>query len=373
MTTFALLITLAISTLVTALAVPPVLRVSQRLGLLQAADTARRIHKTPTSRLGGVAIYAGFVCALIVSLTFAPLDPALRRSPYELLRIDLLLLGGTLIFCIMLIDDVAGLTPLTKLVGQVAAALIAVGPYLWERQLYGPRDEANGIILTAFNLPLLAEPVHLHNLSPWLAIAATVFWIVGMMNTINFVDGLDGLAAGIVLIAAAILSAHALRLNQLTIALLPLALAGACLGFLYWNFNPAKIFMGDCGAMFLGYVLAVSAIIGGAKLATALLVLALPILDVAWLIVQRTRRGSGIARAGRDHLHHRLLALGWSQRQIVAFYYGLSILFGSLGLLPSEQNPALRWFKLGGLLVLCGLLVVLLVYLARQQKPVEHG
>jgi UDP-GlcNAc:undecaprenyl-phosphate/decaprenyl-phosphate GlcNAc-1-phosphate transferase len=373
MTSVALLVTLLVAMGITAVLVPPLIAISQRMGLLQAADAPRRIHKSPTSRLGGVAIYAGFVCALLLTLAYGALDPALQRGIYELLRIDLLLLGATLVFVVMLIDDVSGLAPLPKLAAQVVAALIAVGPYLWEQQLYGPRDEANGIILTAFNLPLLAAPVHLHAISPWLAIVATVFWIVGMMNTVNFVDGLDGLAGGVVLIAAAILCAHALRLEQLTIALLPLALAGACLGFLRWNFNPAKIFMGDSGAMLLGYVLAVSAIIGGAKLATALLVLALPILDVAWLIISRWLRGSGVATAGRDHLHHRLLDMGYSQRQIVAFYYGLSILFGSLGLLPSEQNPALRWYKLGGLLALAALLAALLVYLARRRPTQTQG
>lgn len=368
MNLFALLVTFGVALLVTATLLPPVIRYSERLGLLQAADAPRRIHTTPVSRLGGIAIYCGFCAALLVSFFFTSTIPALTRSSYELLRLGLLLFGGTLVFAVMLVDDLRGLGAGTKLAAQVAGALVAVGPYLWQQRLDAPRDEANGIILTAFNMPFLDGPLHLHNISPLLAIAATVFWIVGMMNTVNWVDGLDGLAGGVVLIASAFLCAHALRLGQLTVALLPLALAGACLGFLRWNFNPAKVFMGDGGAMFLGYVLAVSAIIGGAKLATALLVLGVPILDVAWLIVQRRLRGSGVATAGRDHLHHQLLDMGYSQRQIVAFYYALSILFGSLGLLPSEQNPALRFYKLGGLLLLASLLAALLVYLARQTR-----
>jgi UDP-GlcNAc:undecaprenyl-phosphate/decaprenyl-phosphate GlcNAc-1-phosphate transferase len=362
----ALLATLLTAALLTAALLPLVMRVSLRYGLL-VPPAPRKVHRRPISQLGGIAIYCGFCAALLLSLFWTTQSPRLDRSPYEELRIGLLFAGTSLVFVVMLIDDLRDLRPGIKLFWQIVAALIAVGPYLWQQQLVGPRDEASGIILTAFNVPLLDAPIHLHNISPLLAIAATVFWIVGMMNTVNLLDGLDGLAAGVVGIAAAILCAHALRLGQTTIALLPIALLGACLGFLPYNFNPARIFMGDSGAMVLGYLLAVSAIIGGAKLATALLVLGVPILDVAYLIVARRLRGDRIATPGRDHLHHRLLDMGYSQRQIVAFYYTLSLLFGSLGLLPSDQNPALRLLKFGGLVLLAALLGVLLLYLARHQ------
>jgi UDP-N-acetylmuramyl pentapeptide phosphotransferase/UDP-N-acetylglucosamine-1-phosphate transferase len=244
-------------------------------------------------------------------------------------------------FVVMWLDDVRELHWSLKFITQVVAALIAVGPFLWDRVRYldpnGMPTEARGILLTAFNFPFTSQ-VDLYAISPWLAIIATVFWIGWMSNTVNFADGLDGLAAGVSLIAAVMLALHALRLNpaQFTIALLPLAIAGACGGFLIFNFPPAKIFMGG-GAEFLGYMLGVSAIIGGAKLATVLLVLGVPILDVAWLIVARTLAGRSPMHGGRDHLHLRLRDLGFSGRQIVLFYYGLSASFGLVGISGASQ------------------------------------
>jgi UDP-N-acetylmuramyl pentapeptide phosphotransferase/UDP-N-acetylglucosamine-1-phosphate transferase len=260
---------------------------------------------------------------------------------------------------VSLVDDLRDLPALPRLLVHILAALIVVGPYLWEQSL---DPEARGIVLTAFNFPFLQQ-IHLHNLSPWLAIAATIFWVVGMQNMVNWSDGLDGLAAGLTLIAAVILALHTLSLDppQFTIALLPIALAGACAGFLPFNFHPARTFMGDVGAMTLGYTLGVSAIIGGAKLATALLVLGVPLIDMAWLIVTRTLRGRSAAHAGRDHLHHRLLDLGLSQRQVVAIYYSLSALFGGIALL--DLSPVV---KLIALLLLVVLVLGFIVYAAKR-------
>jgi UDP-GlcNAc:undecaprenyl-phosphate GlcNAc-1-phosphate transferase len=245
------------------------------------------------------------------------------------------------------------------------AALIAVGPFLWDSARYPGADglptEARGIILTAFNAPFGGQ-VNLYAISPWLAILATIFWIGWMSNTVNWADGLDGLAAGVSLIAAVMLALHAIRLPQpqYTIALLPLALAGACAGFLLFNFPPARIFMGDSGAEFLGYMLGVSAIIGGAKLATVLLVLGVPILDVVWLIVSRTLSGRSPTQGGRDHLHLRLRDLGFTQRQIILFYYGLSASFGLVGI--SGATPAM---KLAALIVLGAIGAAVIGYAAR--------
>jgi UDP-N-acetylmuramyl pentapeptide phosphotransferase/UDP-N-acetylglucosamine-1-phosphate transferase len=331
----------------TALLIPPVMRLCTRLGWV-AQPGGRRLHARPTPTIGGLAIYAGFVLTLLATFAFGAFNPRLYRSDFEILRLVLLLVGSTLIFVVMWVDDVRELPPAPKLLAQFAAALIAIGPFLWDHTRYpdvnGNLTEARGIILTAFKFPFV-EQVSLWDVSPWLAIGATMFWIAGMNNTINFSDGMDGLAAGISLIAALALAVHALRLGQLTIALLPLALAGSCVGFLLFNFPPARIFMGDSGAHLLGYVLAVSAIIGGAKLATVLLVLGVPILDVAWLIVSRARSGRSPAQSGRDHLHHRLLDLGFSQRQILGFYYLLSASFGLLGI--SDTHPTIKLIALG--------------------------
>jgi UDP-N-acetylmuramyl pentapeptide phosphotransferase/UDP-N-acetylglucosamine-1-phosphate transferase len=184
-----------------------------------------------------------------------------------------------------------------------------------------------------------------------------------MVNTVNWIDGLDGLAAGVTLIAATILAIHTWTLGQYTVALLPLALAGACAGFLPFNFHPARIFMGDSGAMLLGYVLAIAAIIGGAKLASALLVLGVPILDGLWMVLYRRYVGDRASAADRRHLHHRLLDLGLSQRQVVVFYYLVSALFGAIALLIPDGYGLLKLVALGVLVVL---LAGVLIYVTRR-------
>jgi UDP-N-acetylmuramyl pentapeptide phosphotransferase/UDP-N-acetylglucosamine-1-phosphate transferase len=339
----------------TALLVPPVQRLCVRRGWL-AQPGGRRTHAWPTPNVGGIALYLGFVLALAGTFVLGALDPTLRRSPFETLRLALLLLGGTLIFLVMWLDDVRELPPPPKFAAQALAGLIAVGPFLWDHTRYpdalGAPTEASGIVLTAFNFPFVRQ-VALWDYSPWLAIGATVLWLGWMTNTINFSDGLDGLAAGVSLIAAAMLALNALLQPhpQYTIALLPLALAGACAGFLLFNFPPARIFMGDSGAEFLGYALGVCAIIGGAKLATVLLVLGVPILDVAWLIVARSAAGRSPAHSGRDHLHFRLRDLGFSNRQIVVFYYVLSASFGLIGVFDFDRRLKLAALVLLGLIV----------------------
>jgi UDP-GlcNAc:undecaprenyl-phosphate/decaprenyl-phosphate GlcNAc-1-phosphate transferase len=349
----------------TVLLVPPVQRLCERRGWL-ALPGGRRTHARPTPNVGGIAIYTSFVLTLLAGLALGALDPALRRSPFETLRLLLLLLGGTLIFLVMWYDDVRELPPLPKFAAQALAGLIAVGPYLWDHTRYpdvlGDLTEARGIVLTAFKFPFI-DQVSLWDYSPWLAIGATVLWLGWMCNTINFSDGLDGLAAGVSLIAAVMLALNALLQPQpqYTIALLPLALAGACAGFLCFNFPPARIFMGDSGAEFLGYALGICAIIGGAKLATVLLVLGVPILDVAWLIIARSTARRSPAHSGRDHLHFRLRDLGFSNRQIVVFYYALSASFGLIGVFDFDRR-----LKLAALVLLALIMTAAIVYVGRR-------
>lgn len=368
MIALALTLTFAVAFGVTALLVPPLIRLCRREGWV-AAPGPRHVHREPTPVLGGLAMIAGFAAALLLSFGLERLDPALRRSPFEYLRLGLLLAGASLVAIVSLIDDLRDLPAMPRLAVHIVAALVAVGPYLWDQQLrpdaLGDLTEARGIILTAFNFPFV-EQIHLHNISPWLAIGATVFWIVGMQNMVNWADGLDGLAGGVTLIAASILALHTLRLDppQYTVAFLPLALAGACAGFLGFNFHPARIFMGDVGAMTIGYILGVSAIIGGAKLATALLVMGVPLIDMAWLILSRILHGRSAAHAGRDHLHHRLLDLGLSQRQVVLCYYTLSAVFGGVALL--DLPPAAKLVAL----VMLGLLVGGLLFYASTRRPI---
>ncbi len=362
MITLALSLTLLVAFFVTIALIPPLIRLSVAQGWV-ARPGPRHIHHTPTPTVGGLAIFAGFATALLLSFGLERLDPGLARSPFEHLRLGLLLAGASLVAIVSLIDDLRDLPALPRLGVHILAALVAVGPYLWDHTLYadalGAPTEARGIILTAFNFPFL-DQIPLHQISPWLAIGATVFWVAGMQNMVNWSDGLDGLASGVTLIAATILSLHTLRLSppQHTVAMLPLALAGACAGFLIFNFHPARLFMGDVGAMTIGYILGLSAIIGGAKLATALLVMGVPLIDMAWLILWRTLQGNSAAHAGRDHLHHRLLDMGLSQRQVVLCYYTLSAAFGAIALIDFFTPP----LKLAALLLLGALVLGVMLY-----------
>jgi UDP-N-acetylmuramyl pentapeptide phosphotransferase/UDP-N-acetylglucosamine-1-phosphate transferase len=287
--------------------------------------------------IGGIAMYVAFVVALLASWVAGWYVPELQRTERDTLRLGLLALGATMTFVVMWIDDVVELHWMPKFAVNVLAGVVAVGPFLWEQMLYadatGQLTQTNGIVFLGFNMPF-GEYVDFYAVSPWLAILVTVFWLGLMANTVNWIDGVDGLAAGVSAIAGLMLGIHALLLTpaQYTVAVVPLALAGAAAGFLWYNFPPAKVFMGDAGAEFLGFVLGVSAIMGGAKLATVLLVLGVWILDVAWLIVSRMMAGRSPTQSGRDHLHQRLTDGGFAPKQIAVFFYTLSITFGVLGI-----------------------------------------
>jgi UDP-GlcNAc:undecaprenyl-phosphate GlcNAc-1-phosphate transferase len=198
---------------------------------------------------------------------------------------------------------------------------------------------------------------------PWfITVPFTIFWLMGMMNTVNWLDGLDGLAAGVAAILSAVLAFHMYREGQHSVALLPLALLGATLGFLPYNFHPAKVFMGSSGSFFLGFAVGALGIMAGAKMATVLLVMGIPILDVAWLIFDRWRRGRSPLIGDRSHLHFRLLDLGLSQRQIVLLYYLFCSFFGLLALVISS-----RIYKFLALLVLGAMTLLLLLFVSRRK------
>jgi len=315
-----------------------------KLGLLDPINP-RKIHKVPVPRGAGIAIFLAFVIG--ISLSFS-LD--VQRFPKETERILLLLAGGMVVVAVMFVDDAVGLKPLTKLGWQVGAALIVVVPRF--------RGVNHGIVIEQFNAPFFGTI----SVPLLLAVLFTVFWIVGMMNTLNWVDGMDGLAGSVTLVTCGILFLHTFFWPrddpQFTVSLIPLALGAAVVGFLPFNWHPARIIMGDSGANFLGYALAVASIIGGAKIATALLALGLPVLDVAWVILYRISHGKSPLKADRGHLHHRLLDGGWSQAQIVLFVAGLSLIAGSSSLLlPSKGAKLAAIIVLG--LVMIGLIAIM--------------
>lgn len=309
-----------------ALALTPLARRLGERGGWYRLPGGRHHQARPIARSGGLALAAAVTAALGLLLLLP-----IPRPAGETIRVGLLVVGPLLMFALVLRDDIREMAPWVKLLLQFAAAAVAVGPWF-----LGPeQDPPPGMVITQVQWPL-GGTIYLPLV---VAVLFTFFWIVGMMNTVNWLDGLDGLAAGVVAIAALLLFAHTLRLEQYSLAPLPLALAGACLGFLPYNFHPARVFMGDSGALFLGYSLALLSIIGGAKIATALLVLGVPILDVAWVIIFRLSRGRSPLQADRGHLHHRLLDLGLSPVQIVIFFYLFCAGFGLLALLlPSALH-----------------------------------
>lgn len=330
-----------------AVTVPPIRDIARKLQLLDQPE-ARRVHTIPVPRVGGLGVYFGFLVAVGVSFMLP-----VERFGVEIERILLLLVGATMIVGVMLFDDIVGIPPLPKLGVQLAAAAIVVMPRL--------RGTEHGIVIETFNAPYIGTVT----LPLAVAIGFTVFWIVGMMNAINWSDGIDGLAASITLVATVILFLHTYFRPagdpQFTISLLAIALAGAILGFLVYNWHPASIIMGDTGAMFIGFALATISIIGGAKIATALLALGVPILDTAWVIAYRVIHGRSPLNADRGHLHHRLLDAGWSQRQIVAGVAGITAVFGALSLaLPSREA------KFAAMIAMGVVLLLLIAWLARK-------
>jgi UDP-GlcNAc:undecaprenyl-phosphate GlcNAc-1-phosphate transferase len=325
---------------------PVVARLGRLLGLVDWPGERRR-HVEPTPRIGGVALCLSFVTVASIAylIEFVLQTPAV---PDDALRLRGVLLGTAFVASVGFLDDWFELKPGPQYVAQFVAAIIAI---------------AHTVFIQEVTNPLKGEPQTLSDVETF---AFTVFWVMGMMNTVNWLDGLDGLAAGVGAIAALLFAIHSYNLARVHepmrvyVAFFPLALAGACLGFLPFNFYPARVFMGSVGAMTLGYALATLSILAPARIATALLVMAIPIIDVAWLIFSRWQRGMRPSQAGRDHLHFRLLDRGWSQRRIVALYYGFSAFLGSLALLmPSGL------YKLLALIVMGALTVVILVWLSR--------
>jgi UDP-N-acetylmuramyl pentapeptide phosphotransferase/UDP-N-acetylglucosamine-1-phosphate transferase len=319
--------------------------------------SARRVHKNPIPRIGGLAMFAGFTVAVSACFLINLFDPNFWQ-PDDMWRIVLTLIGGAFITAVMLYDDLRYLSPLPKLIAQIIAALLVILPHFLN-------SSPAATLISEIRNPFSGEKIVLG----LLAVPFTIFWIVGMMNMVNATDGLDGLAGGVVCISALVLFAENVisqRDNpfQLTSSLLALALAASILGFLPFNWNPSKIIMGDCGAMFLGYVLAVISIIDGAKLAAALLLVGFPVLDYAWVLFLRAYYGRKPTKADRSHFHHRLLDLGYSQRQIVLFFYGITLVFGVVGMLIPQEPRA----KLIALVALGLLLVPVLVYSMRRHN-----
>ena len=278
----------------------------------------RRVNTIPMPRAGGLAIAAAF---LLTSSLFLLANQRLAIVAVAIPTNELaaLLLGGAAAAGLGAIDDFLDLRARWQLAAQVGLAVFAV---------------ATGIVIDYINNPFGPGIVPFGGL---FAAGFTIFWIVGMINSINFIDGLDGLSSGIALIAAVTLGLISLsdQVRQPLVAILCFALAGSLLGFLRWNLHPATIFSGTAGVQFVGYTLAVLSILGTAKVAVALLVLGVPIIDTFWIIVRRLSQGRSPFSPDRNHIHHRLLDLGLSHRQTVFVIYGICLALALLALILS--------------------------------------
>jgi UDP-GlcNAc:undecaprenyl-phosphate/decaprenyl-phosphate GlcNAc-1-phosphate transferase len=322
------------------LASPPAGAWGRRRGLVDEPGP-RRWHAGSIPRTGGIALFAGFMAAALLAQWL----PVPRQDPKELTRFVGIALGCVFLFVVGLIDDKVELKPGPQYLAQAVAGLIAIACLVFIERVMNPfTDQVQGFPY-------------------WFTVAFTLVWIMGMINTVNFLDGLDGLATGVAAIVSAVLAVHMLREGQYSVALLPLALLGAALGFLPFNFYPARVFMGSSGSLVVGYAIATLGIAAGAKLALILLVLSIPIVDVAWLMISRLRAGRSIGRADRQHLHYRLLELGLSQRQVVLLYYVYCSALGAVALLVGS-----RLLKLAILVGLGLATVVFLGWLARRTR-----
>ena len=297
-------------------------------------------------RTGGYALFFGFLIAVLVGAYLIP------RSEMEAHRLLGVMLGAVAILPLAFMDDKRRLAPLPQLVGQIVIAAIPI---------------AFGVVVGDIATPIWGTIP----LPALLVVPFTLVWIVGMINTMNLVDVMDGLAGGVAGIAALVLLARGVfDFGQYDISVLPAALAGVCIGFLPRNFYPARIFMGSSGSMLLGYALAVMAIMGGAKVATALLVMGVPISDVAWVIIRRLASGRSPMLGGdQRHLPQRLYKAGLSQRQIVLSFYALCAIFG---IAAARFTPIEKVFAFAALALL---MAVILFALARRdgRGKVEQG
>ena len=318
---------------------PQIIRAAEHWHLLDAPDQTRHLHEHPVPRLGGVAVFIATMLGIASTLLYGPARSTLSPDWHRFVLA--LLIGGSLLFAAGLVDDLRRIRPIAKIFAQCAAALVVAA--------LGFRIDILGIGATVLELG-------------WLSIPVTVLWIVAVTNAFNLIDGLDGLATGIAVVALATVFAAAMGLGNLEVAIVSLVLIGALLGFARYNFSPARIFLGDSGSLFIGFMLAVLSVHGSIKSATAVLVaiplfaLAVPLLDVSVSILRRWLRGVPIFAPDARHIHHRLLALGLTPAKASFVLCAVAGAFALLGLLLAfAPPPALIGLALTGGLISAGI------------------
>lgn len=310
---------------------PYTIKLAKKVGAIDLPKDERRINKTAMPRLGGLAVIAGFLVSVIYLISILQIEGVNIINGEESYFIKLIgfLIGAIIIGIVCFVDDVKGVHPLVKLCAQIAAAVVVV---------------KCGIRIEHINIPFLYKI----GLSEAFSIILTIGWIVGITNAINLIDGLDGLSTGISLISClSLLIIFSLNGSPLIAIILITALAGALTGFLPFNFNPAKTFIGDTGSNFLGYALSVISILGVAKTYTAIvivapvIVLALPVFDTLFAIVRRIIKGKSlkaVVMPDKGHLHHKMLKKGFTQKEAVLILYGISATLGMFTIILLESG-----------------------------------
>ena len=312
------------------MATPHTIRIAKKLGAVDTPKDARRINKITMPRLGGLAVIAGFFVSLVYLLLMMTIENKLDLSQDNYItKLIGFTCGSLIIGIVCFIDDVKGVPAIGKLVAQIAAALVVI---------------KCGIRIDNLDIPFF----NFDNAGSTFYIVLTLFWIVGITNAMNLIDGLDGLSTGISLISClSLLIIFSLNGSPMISIVLITALGGALCGFLPYNFNPAKTFIGDTGSNFLGYCLSIISILGIAKTYTAivivapLMVLALPIFDTLFAIVRRAIHGKSlkaIIEPDAGHLHHKMLKKGFTQKQAVLILYGISAIFGMFAIILMDSG-----------------------------------
>ncbi len=326
---------------VTLVTTPYTIKIANKIGAVSEEKDGRRAHRRTMPKFGGPAVILGFLVSTVYLLIVMSIENSINLFGIQEYWKKLLgfLLGILVISAFCIVDDIKTIKPLTKLMGQLLGAIIVT--------MSGIRIE--GITLPLINLPQIHEIT---------SVLITIVWIIGVTNAINLIDGLDGLSSGISVISAiSLLVIFVLNGSSLISIVLITALAGALVGFLPFNFTPAKTFIGDTGSNFLGFSLAVISILGSAKTYTAavivlpLIVLGLPIFDTVWAIIRRLIKGKSIKavfKADKGHLHHKLVARGFSQKQAVLILYGISAIFGMFAVILCDSGI---WKALSFLLI----------------------
>lgn len=322
-----------VAVLISFLSTPLIKKFAFYIKALDIPKDKRKIHKEPIPLLGGVAIYLSFIITTI-----------LMESPLSKSQLGIII-GATIIVIGGLIDDLKDLKPWIKLLFQVAAAVVLV--------LFGVQ------IITITNpLPIGGDYLNLGIL----LVPLTIFWVVGITNALNLIDGVDGLAAGVAGISSVTIFAIALLNGRHEAALLTAILSGAIFGFLPYNFNPASIFMGDTGAQLLGFLLAAISLEGTIKSATTfaiavpILAFGLPIYDTLFAMIRRKVNGKPIMQADRGHLHHRLLDMGLNQKQVVIIMYLISAVLGGISIIAMQVSTARSYFLLTTVILIIGVI-----------------